>query len=98
MGPKRAPKIHTAPRPYGLRMKAVANVPAAQIQNDAMITTFAWTWRWTHGATIEPAIAPAPKNASITPIVADDAPSCFARTIRARITALKAKFEPATRT
>ena len=97
IGPNSAPNAHTAPSAYGSRMAAVANAAAAQIQNDPMITNFACRRRCTHGATSDPAIAPPPKKASMRPIVAEDAPSCFARTISARMIALNAKFEPATR-
>jgi hypothetical protein len=44
----------------------------------------------TAGATAEPASAPTPKKASITPIVPDEAPRSCARTISARMIALNA--------
>ena len=72
------------------------NAPSAQTQKDPIMITFACTRRCTHGATIEPTIAPPPRSASITPTVVDEAPRLFARTISARIIALNAKFEPAT--
>jgi len=53
------------------------------------------TRRTIAGATIAPQMAPAPMIPNITPIKPGPAPSCCARTIRTRISALQAKFCPA---